>query len=311
MDYSREFFEIGLDAAHFKMCGANEWHGPCPFCGGRDRFAIFTDRQYPSWNWFCRAEGTNGWADQINTRLKSEITQQQRDEWSKRAVLLREAVDEKRRLKLAQFSSSELWRELHERMTDANRQWWEDQGIPGYLQDFYRLGFVAQRQFTHDEKTFVRDAYTIPKFGPSWSPKNIDYRIVDPPDGMGKYRPAADLPAAYFLSRPDYSQIPDEITIVEGSKKSIIVCQYLDDTKQVVGVPSKNSWAGADKDFSKCGRVWIMLDPDATDWAERLARAVGSAARIVSLPVKPDDIILAGARDEFFSQMKRYARKDF
>jgi len=40
-----ELAQFGLDAAHFKQVtkdkiGGKEWHGPCPFCGGVDRFIV-------------------------------------------------------------------------------------------------------------------------------------------------------------------------------------------------------------------------------------------------------------------------------
>ena len=310
-EHGTEFIQIGLDAARFKSSGAakTEWHGPCPFCGGNDRFCIFTDRAFPSWNWWCRHCGKSGWADQINPRLKVEVNKDARDEWEKQAKQKREQAEARRRAALAKFSTEELWSELHRRMSEANRAWWDAQGVPEYLQDFYQLGFVAQRSFEHDGAFFSRDAYTIPKFGPNYKPLNMDYRIVNPPPGVGKYRPAPGLPAAYFLSRPDYTQMPDELYIVEGSKKAIIFCQYLDQRRQVIGVPSCNSWAGADAAAHSCGRAWIMLDPDAPQWARKLASAIGPHARIVTLPHKPDDMILAGAREQEFQRLFHYARK--
>jgi hypothetical protein len=309
-EYSSEFREIGLDWQHFKSSGQSqkEWHGPCPFCGGEDRFVIFTDRVYPSWNWWCRSCCKDGWADQINPRLKAELTPEQRAQWAEAARQEHERVAEGRRAKLSQFTSAELWRELHERMGDANRAWWEAQGIPSFLQDFYKLGFSANRQFEHDGAMFVRDAYTIPKFYTSWAPRNIDFRIVDPPSGVGKYRPAAGLPSAYFLSRPDYANIEGEVIIVEGSKKAIVVCNYIDDKRQVIGVPSKNSWAGAEKECAMCDVVYIMLDPDAEDWALRLAKAIGKRARVVTPPDKPDDMILNGIGKDAFNRLLRYAK---
>lgn len=310
-EHHNEFTQIGLAAESFHSSGQGriEWHGPCPFCGGEDRFVIFVDRKFPSWNWWCRVCGKSGWADQINPRLKSEVTSEQRRAWAQQAGQKRIESEARRQLAQQQFCKDELWIMLHNKMSEANRQWWDGQGIPEYLQNFYHLGFESNKTFEHNGEFFKSDAYTIPKFGLLYTPLNMDYRIVNPPPGAGKYRPKSGLPAAYFLSRPDYCEMPDELFIVEGSKKAIIFCQYLDQTRQVIGVPSKNSWAGAEETCKKSGRVWIMLDPDAPDWARRLALAIGKQSRIVSLPVKPDDFILAGAREREFQNLFRYARQ--
>lgn len=306
-----EFRELGLTAEKFRAVNRQqtEWAGPCPMCGGDDRFHIFTDRQWPSWNWWCRSCQKSGWADQLNQRLKAEVTPEMRSKWVRETEIKQAEADAKRRVALAQFTSAEIWRELHERMTEENRAWWDRQGIPSYLQDFYQLGFTPQKSFEHDGQFFKRDAYTIPKFGLNYAPKNLDYRIVDPPEGVGKYRPAAGLPAAYFLSRPDYTEMPGELFIVEGSKKAIIFCHYLEQARQVIGVPSCNSWAGAEVEAAKAERVWIMLDPDAQKWAQALAAKIGKAARVVVLPEKPDDMILAGAKERTFQRLFRYARR--
>ena len=44
-----------------KKC-AQEWSGPCPFCGGRDRFSVNLKRD----KWFCRGCGGGYWHDAID-----------------------------------------------------------------------------------------------------------------------------------------------------------------------------------------------------------------------------------------------------
>lgn len=48
-----------------------EWAGPCPFCGGRDRFRI-QPRHPKGPRWFCRHCGDDRWHDAIDFVMRSE-----------------------------------------------------------------------------------------------------------------------------------------------------------------------------------------------------------------------------------------------
>jgi hypothetical protein len=305
-----ELAQIGLDRDHFTKSDAKSWRGPCPRCGGKRRYVLFTDQPFPLWHGWCDACGKKDKYWQQNRRDDGQAD----PHWQERVAQEEQARAAYRRKRLAEFSTRELWEELHERMTAENYAWWRSQGIPQPFADFWRLGYTPERTFEHDGETFVRPAYTIPKFDLKWVPRNIDYRIVDPPEGVGKYRPAAGLSPAAFLSRPDMTVLPDEVIVVEGSKKAMVVSLFILDGEypsQVIGVPSKNSWAGmADLLRENCGRVWIVLDPDARLWSLRMAQAIGPAARVVTLPSKPDDAFLHyGLTPEVWREYLRCAER--
>jgi len=136
-------------------------------------------------------------------------------------------------------------------------------------------------------------AYSIPKFDFDWQLKNVDYRLIGAPHEWGKYRPQAGLSPAPFYSDPDLYDMPDEVHIVEGSKKAMVCRVYMGHPLFMVGVPSCNSWAGIVEKVEG-RRIWIMLDPGAEAWALRMAQAIGKNARIITLPDKPDDLVLKG-----------------
>ena len=307
-----ELVQLGLAAERFRKGGTQEYHGPCPFCGGKDRFIVWTDRDWPHWFWLCRKCGRDGWADELNPRLKEELTPELKAEYARSRRAAEQARDGERRSALERFSTREIWKEFHQRMTFENREWWNSQGIPADWQDFWKLGYLPEKIFEQDGQPFTRAAYTIPKFDLRWAPKNIDYRIVDPPPGVGKYRPAPGLPACAFLSLPFRKEIDDEVFIVEGSKKAMVLtCKKALPCKDypfVIGLPGCASWAGVEERVKESGRVWVMLDPGAEDWAGKLARAVGRAARVVTLEMKPDDMVLAGAELRDFTARLRQAR---
>lgn len=309
-----EFTSLGLFGEFLSLRNGREWHGPCPFChAGTDRFRIHTDKPFPKWNFACRVCGKTGWADQLNPALRQELDPAKL-EYLREAERQRHAARQAELLQaLQRFTISEIWEALHTRMDQQNYQWWETQGIPREWADFWQLGFINEKHFEGDGTRFTRPAYTIPKFDLEWQPKNIDYRLLDPPQGVGKYRPEYGLPAAAFFSRPDEQQFPDEVFIVEGSKKAAVVAIHQNparEARQVIGLPSCNSWAGMDERLKECGRVWVIFDPDALAWGEKFARAIGNAARLVELPVKPDDAFVQyGMTPASWKQTLKHARR--
>jgi hypothetical protein len=188
------------------------------------------------------------------------------------------------------------WITYHENLekSQSARELWAESGIPVDWQDFWKVGYVPEKTFEHDGVFYTRPALCIPKFDFGWKPTNIDFRLIDPPENVGKYRPLADLPAAAFISTPNETELRDEVFVVEGSKKAMVLSiRTGKDVKQVFGVPGCMSWAGVDERLrDKCGRVWVLFDPDAPHAAYKFARSVGESARVVELPLKPDDAIL-------------------
>ena len=304
-----EFLALGLDCGKFFLKRHNEWHGPCCFCGGIDRLRIHTDRPFPHWNWECRKCGRKGWADQLNPRLREELTPELRAEYAKKNQETDATRKKAQTLALEKYQKSRIWEKYHKNLTPQHRAWWRSQGIPDKWQDFWQLGYVPNLAL---HRTINRHAYTIPKFGFGGEPTNLDYRIIDPPQDMGKYRPIRGLPVAPFISRP---KMPDwnEVYIVEGSKKAMVLTCHniMPESGLVIGIPSCNSWAGIEKMAQKWETtIWVMLDPGANEWAYHLSRALGPPAIVVELSDKPDDMVLAGAtRDDFLAYMRKAERR--
>lgn len=305
-----EFSSLGLIGRYTSVRGGREWHGPCPFCQGADRFRIHTDHTFPKWNWECRKCGQKGWADQLNPALREQIDPAKL-EYLRQADLARQAQEtEKRQRAMEKFTTQELWDELHRRMEHTHYEWWARQGIPRLWADFWKLGFIHDKVFEFEGEMHHRPAYTIPKFDLGWRPTNMDFRLLDPPVGAGKYRPLPNLPPAPFISRPDLPALTEEVFIVEGSKKAaVLAIQGAKDT-QVLGLPSCTSWAGVEERVRVCERVWVIFDPDALDKGEKFCREVGPAARLVVLPVKPDDAFTKyGMTNAVFATYLKNARK--
>lgn len=285
------------------------WIGACPFCGGKDRFTVKTKGGVTKW--FCRGCGHDRYHDALDYIMRRQdvdffeacrmVASGSLDSYETDPAKLAEverfrqerAAHERqeREKRLKDFTTRELGEEYHARLAKKNYDWWQQQGITPDWVDWWRLGYLPEKSFKHGEQLYTCPAYTIPKFDLDWQPVNIDYRLINPPAGVGKYRPEYGLPAAPFLSRPDLKEFPDELIITEGSKKAMVTSLYTypGQNSFVVGVPSKSSWCGIADRIKHIGRAWIVLDPDAQPEAHKLAVAIGKVARVIALPFKIDD----------------------
>jgi hypothetical protein len=72
-------------------------------------------------------------------------------------------------------------------------------------------------------------------------------------------------------------------------------------------MPSKSDFASIEEVIPG-GRVWIILDPDATVAAHELARKLKDAV-VVLLPAKIDDALNAGASWRDVEGAMRYSRR--
>lgn len=285
--------EIGLQADRFTVSDKKSWRGPCPACGGSRRYVLFTDKEFPLWHGFCDQCGRKDKFWQGRARISPD----QIKHLHETAERERLHAEQERQAKLNEFSVSEISKNLAARLNPTHREWWRSQGIPDAWQDYYQLGYKAEHRAEHGGEFQTFPAYSIPKFDFGRKLVNIDYRLINAPHDWGKYRPQQGLPPAVFLSNPDLETFPEEVHIVEGSKKAMVSTIFLsrdNDYLFFVGVPSCNSWSGITEKV-KDRRVWILLDPGAELWSSRMARQIGKNARIIRLPDKPDDLCISGA----------------
>lgn len=244
----------------------------------------------------------------------------QRKEAKRQEALKAEA----RRLKLAEFTTRELWLELHDRMSEEHKVWWEVQGIPREMQNFWHLGHTPNKVFLVGQEKHSSPAYTIPLFHHGWKFQTMQYRLTHTFNGSGRYRPESDLGNTYFVSRPDLPADYKVAVVLEGSKKAMVVDTTINkngEMFQCYGTPSENWWAGLDFVLGDVDRVYIVPDPSSwikpknadNDWLPypvQFARKVGDHARICRVPVKPDDMITCyGADAPTFKNLFKYAAR--
>lgn len=284
-----ELYQLGLDRDAFVRADAKSWRGPCPRCGGTRRLLIFTDHPFPKWHCRCDGCGLKAWADQLEPAVRVELTPQEKADFAARNQREREAQAARRREKLAEFSSAELWEEQAERMTATHRQWWVSQGVPVEWQEHLRLGYVPEKVYRGaDGLLHTSPAYSIPYFHTGFEFVTLQYRLENPPTPTDRYRFEAGLGTSYYQAQPA-AALGEQVIICEGAKKAIVACVNTPETYTVLGVPSKSDFGGVTEAVKEAATVYILLDPDAGQRAHKLAGLIGAAARVVTLPVKVDD----------------------
>ena len=274
-----------------KKVTATEWAGPCPWCSGTDRFRVWAKGNY-----WCRPGpghcGRQGWVDEltgaerptreqiVEMRLQ-RLEQIQREHESRLSALER----------MAHSQDHILYHQALDRNDDAV-EWWLGQGINTESLYHYTLGFCPRCPTDRDG----RESFTIPVFHQG-KLLNIRHRLKGA-NGGDKYRPhMAGLGNQLFNA--DKLAGATEILIVEGAKKSIVLDQY---GLSSVGIMGKRAFNQEWLDwFTPVRRVNVALDPDATESSFRLAGMFDGRARVVQLPVKPDDFfyLYGGTADQF------------
>jgi len=291
---------------HVKQYTRNEWRSECPVCGesghvgkdAPDRFVMRYEGDDKSRGW-CRKCDYSAFAiNVIRSGGAAELSPEEFQRIAQEAKQAREQQAQELKARLSEFTTAELWIELNRRMTDENRQWWATRGIPSDWQNFWKLGYRADKQ-----------AYSIPYFDPAFHPVTIQYRLTYPPQPNDKYRWEYGLHSAPYITRPDMP-LTGPVLICEGAIKAMVT--HITGTlgkMQVLAVPSKADFADVETLIEKCGTVFVCLDPDAKDRAHELASNIGKRARIVDLPGKIDDLILDyGLTPHALRMALKYAR---
>jgi hypothetical protein len=323
---------LPAELAHFSNLpdlvyrGSNEWSSSCIVCGGAtgnrseksDRFRLFAGDATANARVWCRQCGHFEWADQDTKQRPSPEQIQQAQDLRRRYA---EQEAQRLRAKIDELRRADYWRGYHDAMTQVHRQLWRQAGISDELQDLFKLGYVDDRTFYDGDNPFHSPAMTIPHFDTGWQAVNVQYRIVNPPAGVGKYRYTAGLPAPLFLTEPD-RELSGATILLEGAKKAIVTYPKVGPDFNIVAVPSKMPGKDLLDRLADCDPLYLALDPDAyvatkskdgrmlAPAINRLARLVGSRARIVKLPCKADDMftIYGGGGRDFASFLKVAAR---
>jgi hypothetical protein len=288
-----EFASLGLDIDRFSYSDKKSFRGPCPMCGGTRRFVMFVDHDWPLNNGYCDqcAHTVKAWL-----KFPSKITDEQRQHAREQAEQHDKERAEVRRVKLAEFTTRELWEELSERMTLEHIDWWDSQGIPESIQRYLRLGYLADKFYWEgrggDKIERHSPAYTIPWFGKDFTFKTMQYRLTNPSNPKDRYRFEDGLGGGehYYMVDPA-EPIKDKVIICEGVKKAVVGWHWLSPSDDFtwLAASSANTFSAALEATKDCDLRYVILDPGADAWTQRAVATNPRTTHAVRLPYKLDD----------------------
>jgi hypothetical protein len=283
----------------FKRKLSSEASSACPFCHQAtvDGFLIFDTGSY-----WCRKCNTKGFIDENDPHPPSP---EKLLEIRLAALEQKQREHDKRLSALERMARSRDHLLYHEHVNEGLRDMWYEKGVGDHLIDQYRLGVCWHCK---TDQPGERMSMTIP-VTVKGQLVNIRHRLIGG-DQRDKYRPhMAGLGNTLFGADDVYSDDTSSILIIEGEIKRIVVKDRIGGN--IVGTMGKagfqKAWASR---FSRFDEVLICLDPDAIDKAREVSSWFGGRARVVDLPVKPDDffVLHKGTPDQF-REFVRMARR--
>lgn len=320
-----------IDAAAIKaavdlleLCGADttlrreskhsggSWSGPCPRCGGNDRFVVRplgrSAAMPPAW-WCRSCHPEPGdvieyiqWRDGVGfVEACDTLTGGRAPDpaWlAERAAGLaaRVADSEAREAEHRAKARAHLQAAYAEQDLQASLRAHAEIVADLVAGGMSRLA-IEQFGFGYARTAGDRPAVTIP-----WSRggqvQALQYRLIGGAQG-DKYRWAPGT--SYHVWNGDVLDEPvaDYVIAAEGAKKG--GAAWSTGLCSVIAVQSKGSAAGAirrERDrLAAFGRVFVILDPDGHREAVAAAREAGENARVVMLPAKLDDWLVSTGHD--------------
>lgn len=270
-----------------RVKSSKEWSSSCPVCQGQDRFLFWPVEG----NYWCRQCDLSGFVGQ---EAQSTLTDDQLADLERRERQAKQAEIDRKRTALERLQTRRPDIIYHKNLNGKSEYVKERWGLTDDTIEAFRVGYC-----TACPTSTYSDSFTIPYY---WREKLINLRHrLNSPNGQGKYRPeASGLPTAIFNA--DIIKDEEWLVLVEGEFKVMILDQ---NSLPAIGIPGatifKEKWLRL---FSKGQTVYVALDPGVEDAAIKIVSILsggGIKARLVSLPVKPDDFftLYGGTLDQF------------
>ena len=281
---------------------SHEASSSCPLCNQatEDGFLIFDDLGF-----WCRKCGQSGRLENRDpnhrltpeelTEIRLKRLEREQDEQDSRISALE---------RIAHCHDHERYHDNAINDTEA-MEWFISQGLQPWAVFDFKLGKCARCPTDREG----RSSYTFPiwrKDGPLWS---IRHRLQGATNG-DKYRPHMKNLGTQLVNARLLADWSEQVIVVEGCKKARVIQQY---DFPVVGILGKSGfemrWLNW---FHPAATVYIGLDPDATENAERLGAGIaktGKETYVIDWPYKPDDMLVEGCTPDEWMHYVKQARR--
>ena len=302
-----EFQPLQGKVSYIRKISENEWSSSCLYCGGEqhqygeypDRFRLWRKSRVTggpcAWCRRCGKVWTPG-----NSKLDTGTHARLQEE--------RKVYEEEKRtqqeLAIEVLRKDKAWIRYNELLNGTYREYYYMRGITDFFIDYWMLGYNPEKSIWDGEKFYNSPALTIPIFKPcEEEPYTIRNRLLAPIDPGDKYRPEfKNLPSGVFIAERD-TMPHGKAILIEGELKAMTTYITLDSLDYyVVGTPGKRPSHELFGILDNCEVVYLILDPDAFEKdtktgvtaVRRMVDFFKDRARVIRLPGKIDDLILAG-----------------
>ncbi|MCP4540611.1 MAG: hypothetical protein GY832_26030 [Chloroflexi bacterium] len=296
---------ISIIEQHFhielKRKSPTEYAGPCPFCNeGVDRFVVFLDGSPRYW---CRRCESQGFVDSLEdtAALSPAEIRLLKIEREQRRLARQQTEQEIRLLALEQMAQCKDHERYHRQMPDAALHYWLSEGMEIDWIAKYKLGGCTRCPLWPS-----LSSYTVPIFD-GGRLLNIRHRLArNGNKRVPRYLPHVKGLGVQLFNADAIETAPDVLAICEGEKKTIHVTERIMPAVGIMGARSfLKGWV---KRIARAvSTVYVCLDPDAAESAQRLAAFFHGKARVVELPTKADDFltIRGGSARDFRYYLKQ------
>lgn len=274
-----------------------EYAGPCPFCkDGVDRFVLFLDGSPRYW---CRQCQAQGFVDALDGA--KPLTTEERVLMRLRQLERKQRETEERLSALEKMERCNDHKAYHFNMSDQGLEYWLSEGMTVDMIAKYQLGSCPRCPLWPS-----KSSYTIPVIN-SGRLENIRHRLDVSRDGkVPRYLPHVKGLGVQLFNMDAIENAGDSLIVTEGEKKAIHVNERVLPAVGIMGARSfLKEWV---KRIARAvSTVYVCLDPDAAESAQRLAALFHGRARIVDIGCKADDFFTrhGGSESDFRYYLKQ------
>jgi hypothetical protein len=304
---SVDLLDLVSAATTLRRESASSYAGPCPWCGGTDRFVVRplgdSDGKPPAF--WCRSCSPKPGSAIDYVARREGLTFREAADWlaEQTGLASRGMVDADAlaatRARIAESEQRERAEraEARKHLSAAYREV-ELQAALRRHEDVIRslvaggVSEAAIATFGWGWTTWGgRPALTIPwRVGKKL--EAVQYRLLDATTG-DKYRWSTGTSGSIWNGAAVLEPVDEHLIVCEGAKKAAAVWSI--GQQSVVAVPNNGSAARILAEYAeqlaRFARVYVILDPDSPREAWEAAARIG--ARIVDLPMKVDDYLVS------------------
>ncbi len=269
-----------------KRMTAGEYAGPCPWCGGRDRFRVWPDKSNSGRYW-CRQCGKSGDEIQFLGDYEGMNFKEARELVTGTSLYMQGKQVQRRRKRDQEtktVTSVSTWQQMTNQMVEATHEkllkhketlaWLKtDRGLTEKTIKDFRLGWLERNEYRKREewglanklkedgkptKLLIPAGLVIPSFSGK-AVSGVKFRRSNPGD-YGRYYalPGSDI-QPWFIGLYDPSK---PVVIVESELDGILLYQETGTNTLVLRSATNRPTLEQDKQLSACPAVMVALDTD-------------------------------------------------